>query len=353
MNTVRRRAAGTRRRSHPGSSVRSTSLRAGITASRQCGWAKAAPSRSWPCWARSSRRLSSSSPACSARIPTRTARTSSCTSTTPSASPRALPTFSRRTPRAEKPSVEGERQDREAQRRAPEDGPQAPAIDDARSGPKAHGLAREEKRREQRDRGAALLGDRLAQLRLHRSVEGVEASADEYQSRRDRSEPRTGRENRIAEGQPDAAHRGEAQFAEGTQGARRDRRVQDAAERIEGDERAGCTGADAEASLEMQRDEGERAEDEEALRECRGDEARQRPMAEEARHAREALQDRGTRGGRRLPPGLKREEHGDDEQHCGEQAEYRAPNEVLGQPAGERRAEADAGDLADEVSREQ
>src|SRR5438270_825056 len=88
-------------RSEQARKPRSTNLPGSTSASRRCGWARAARSRLWRCSARSTRRRSSSSLACSDRTPTRTGRTSSCTSTTPSASPLASPTSSPRTPSAE------------------------------------------------------------------------------------------------------------------------------------------------------------------------------------------------------------------------------------------------------------
>src|SRR5205823_7725549 len=121
----------------------------------RCGWAKAAPSPSWRCSARSSRRRSSSSPACSARTPTRTGRTSSCTSITRSGSPPASPTCLRRTRRAEKPPPEKDRQHRQAERRHSEYRRDAYRVGEIRGEPYAARLSHEEKRGEERDGGAA------------------------------------------------------------------------------------------------------------------------------------------------------------------------------------------------------
>ena len=61
----REQRTGMRPRSRRGSRRRSTRRRTSISASRRCTWAKAAASRSWACSARSFRRRSSASRACS------------------------------------------------------------------------------------------------------------------------------------------------------------------------------------------------------------------------------------------------------------------------------------------------
>jgi acetylornithine deacetylase/succinyl-diaminopimelate desuccinylase-like protein len=87
-STSRDRAppAGMRRPCRPGWSGRWRTPRRQRSEHPPPIWAKAAAFRSWRCSARSSRRRSSSSPACSARTRTHMAPTNSCTSLRPSAS---------------------------------------------------------------------------------------------------------------------------------------------------------------------------------------------------------------------------------------------------------------------------